>query len=161
MSYTPGHGSHSYDGFSDFDDDPYSSPAEFSENDDNVDELDFSEFTGVDDVEHSDIESSDYENNVNYTAGDVSLWCTCGHCVNTKTDAEAICCHDRPEIMDLIPENDTNRCVTEREFFQNQLLSEEGLHYNRFVMASMIKSQSKRQEYLRKKLVLPKFSSLY
>ena len=87
MSYTPGHGNHSYT------DDPYSLLPEFSENDDNVDELDFSGFIGVDDVEHSYIESSDYENNVNYTARYVSLWCTCGHYFNTKTDAEAICCH--------------------------------------------------------------------
>ena len=68
--------------FSDFDDEAYSSPTDISENVDNIDELDFSEFIWVDDEAQNCTESHILENEV-FTPKDISLWCSCDNCVAT------------------------------------------------------------------------------
>ena len=59
---------------------------------------------------------------------------------------EAVCCHDRPEVLDLMVS--ASGCITAQNFFQVQLLSDEGLQYNRLIFASLIKDTASREKFL-------------
>ena len=70
------------------------------------------------------------------------------NCTITSSEIEAVCCNDRPEIMELLPE--PGHCVTHLDFFRQQLMSDDSLTYNRLILASTIKSETARQQYLSK-----------
>ena len=72
-------------------------------------------------------------------------WFKCGQC-SPCISTDAVCCHDRPEVMDSMGFD--KRCITDEMFFKTHLLSEEGLQYNRLILASMIKNNASRQKYL-------------
>ena len=72
-------------------------------------------------------------------------WCNCDKC-SVSPRREAVCCHDRPEIVNLM----NSDCITEENFFLYQLMCEEGLQYNRLIFASQIRDDGERQKYLDK-----------
>ena len=72
-------------------------------------------------------------------------WCSCGHC-SPCPPKEAVCCHDKPEVQDFM--ESSRGCITEQTFFQAQLMSEEGLQYNRMLFASIINDHEARKKYL-------------
>ena len=136
----------------DFEDHPYSSPSEESDNDDVVVQMDFSVFSMENSVstgqQSRTIESSnetcpnqDRRETVNQSLD----WCKCGQCTACATK-EAVCCHDRPEVLDFM--DSEGGCITEETFFQVQLLSDEGLQYNRLIFASLIKDFVARKQFL-------------
>ena len=59
---------------------------------------------------------------------------------------EALCCQDRPEIIELLGVNEN--CITCQSLFNVQLMSEDGLRYNRLIIASMIKDFGSRTKFL-------------
>ena len=148
-------------------DHPYHSPSEDSENDDLLEDMNFSLFTMEKtmslsaEAENQIDESSNLEESNSVVTDDSeptvggpmmdhsdSLeWCNCGQCSQCP-QREAVCCHDEPEILDLIKSD--GGCITNEHFFEFQLMCEEGLHYNRLIYASLIKDNSARQKYLDK-----------
>ena len=73
--------------YCDLDDLPYSSPSEYSENDDELIDMDFSEFCMDENKQTSS--TSDTNDDVNASVSsvqqerdgkDVNAWCRCGHC---------------------------------------------------------------------------------
>ena len=72
-------------------------------------------------------------------------WCSCGQCSPCPI-IEAVCCNDRPDVRDFIPVD--GDCITNQAFFQGQLLSEDGLQYNRVLYASTISDFDARRKYL-------------
>ena len=121
---------------SDFADDPYDSPELSSENDEVLDDLDFSNFC-------QSVEASDPQTTPNQSS---ESWCMCGLC-SCCSGNEAVCCHSKDELTYLM---DGEQCITLTNLF-NGLLSE-GLEYSRFIHASAIRSTIKRQEYLAKEM---------
>ena len=150
----------------DLQDHPYSSPSEDSEQDDELVDMNFYLFTME---KSSDLNlSTETENQMdqfpNVVASDSmdvdqipaddgqmitqSLdWCASGKC-SLCLQEEAVCCHDRPEILDFM--NSDKGCITDEPFFQAQLSCEEGLQYNRLIYSSIIRDDSERQKYLEK-----------
>ena len=59
---------------------------------------------------------------------------------------EALCYQDRPEIIELLGVNEN--CITCQSLFNVQLMSEDGLRYNRLIIASMIKDFGSRTKFL-------------
>ena len=121
---------------SDFADEPYDSPELSSENDEALDDLDFSNFSQS--VAASDRLTSPIHSSEN--------WCICGLCSSCSGN-EAVCCHSKDELTYLM---DGVQCITLTNLF-NGLLSE-GLEYSRFIHASAIRRSDKRQEYLAKEM---------
>ena len=138
----------------DLDDHPYSSPSEDSERDEDLVDMDFTEYDGCDhnDVEndeHHQISADEPDRGVDLEPNEQGLprWCSCENCTITSSEIEAVCCNDRPEIMELLPE--PGHCVTHLDFFRQQLMSDDSLTY-RLILASTIKSETARQQYLSK-----------
>ena len=138
-----------------FHDHPYSSPSEDSENDENDEDMNFSVYSMERSVE---LDSGNTEQQLcgsshltSTTAAEVqdrdtiqSLdWCHCGQCSPCMPE-DAVCCHDRPEVLDFM--NTDKGCITGELFFQVQLMSEEGLQYNRLIYASLIKDDFARHK---------------
>ena len=144
--------------YDNFHDHPYSSPSEDSDRDEDIEELDFQEFDGFTEGSESEdnleavacTETSGEEYELDLEPDDSGLprWCTCGNCPLTSNKIEAVCCNDRPEIVDLLPA--IGRCVTELDIFLQQIISNDSLICNRLILASTIKSEAARQEYLNK-----------
>lgn len=121
---------------SDFEDDPYSSPEQSSENDEAYDDLDFSEFS-------QPTETDDIPNSESSVLKLKDTFCECGNCVDSNAK-EAVCCTSRDELQELITQ--PHHCITETYLFEG-LLSQ-GLEYTRFIHASSIKDPKKRNNYL-------------
>ena len=144
-----------------FEDHPYDSPSEDSINDDEVVDLDFSVFSMADHSSQCDTASIDTSPSVNSVGANQYLpnipnssdvdtenntdWCSCGHCSPCSL-IEAVCCQDRPEVRDFMQCD--GECITDQTFFQGQLLSEDGLQYNRVMYASTISDYEERRKYL-------------
>ena len=58
-----------------------------------------------------------------------------------------MCCNDYPEVMMRLTAEGC--CIINHEFFAN-IMSEEGLHYTRAIVASRIKNQYEKRDYLAK-----------
>lgn len=130
---------------------PYCSPNEDSETDDNIVQMDFSVFSMENndesrllDVPEGNIPSSDE------VLGQEHEWCKCNNCSTSTVQCaakEAVCCQDKSELSEFVQ---FGQCVTDQSFFQAQLLSEDGLQYNRLIIASVIKDASSRNKFLSK-----------
>ena len=141
------------EGPSDFEDHPYNSPSEDSDNDNKIVEMDFSVFS----MEHPQLTDEDPEDPVtsnqdkaSNVAETVELVdhtdrCSRGQCTPGWPLQEAVCCQDRPEVRDLIAQGD---CITEQPFFKTQLLDEGGLQHNRLMYAASISDLAKRKNFL-------------
>lgn len=87
---------------------------------------------------------------VNIEANERGLprWCSCENCSVIPNAVEAVCCNDRPEIMELL--SVAGQCVTNLDFNLQQVISDDSLTCGRFTLASTIKSDTARQDYLSK-----------
>ena len=121
---------------SDFADDPYSSPDDYSDNDNEHHDLNYDAFSQAAITSSSDRQDLTEARN----------WCKCEKCTDCS-QKEAVCCQSRDELADLF---DNKLCVTSTDLF-NGLLSE-GLEYSRFIHAFAIRDTKKRQEYLAKEV---------
>jgi hypothetical protein len=136
------------------DDLPYSSPSESSERDEELEEMDFTEYDDNDEGaeehhrQHTSTDELDRGIDLGPNEQGLPRWCSCGNCTITSSEIEAVCCNDRPEIIDLLSAQ--GHCVTNLDFFRLHLLTDESLTYNRLILASMIKSDGARQNYLAK-----------
>ena len=133
----------------DYHDHPYSSPSRDSENDDRMCEFDFSEFTmGSEDCVSAYSVAGHSNSEVELPRTSLPLpgddWCFCGNCSNCP-QREAVCCNSMSELNEFIQ---SGQCITDESFFKLQLLSEEGLQYNRIMFASSILCNEERRKYL-------------
>ena len=122
---------------SDFADEPYTSPDEQSDNDNDRLDLNYSPFSQVANPDRT----SDPQD-----LSEAKHWCKCEKCTDCS-QKEAVCCQSKDELADLL---DNELCITSTDLF-NGLLSE-GLEYSRFIHASAIRDTKKRQEYLSKEV---------
>ena len=135
------------------DDLPYCSPNKDSENDDDIVEMDFSLFsmensdeTQILEVTNENLLPSEQCDDQQEAIGEGYGWCKCEKCTPC-TGKEAVCCQDKLELSELVHDG---QCVTDQSFFQAQLLSEDGLQYNRFIIASLIQDATSRDKFLRR-----------
>ena len=104
-----------------FDDHPYSSPDEDSDNDGEIVEMNFSVFSMADNfstVQQETNSAPSNETNIRHGNSETICpsvaWCKCGNCTDC-IKKEAVCCQDKPEVLDIM--DSIGGCVTEEAFF--------------------------------------------